>query len=63
MDEISTENLSEIEELKCILELQIKAENYLKSFTWCKSIKNSWHDKEFSIYKQIGVFLFEIYPM
>ncbi|MFN0257446.1 hypothetical protein [Pedobacter ureilyticus] len=62
MDEISTENLSEIEELKCVLELQIKAQNYLQSFNWCKSIKNSWYDKEFSIYNQIGVFLFEIEP-
>ena len=62
MNEISIENLSEIEELKCILELQTKAENYLQSFNWCKSIKNNWYDKEYCIYNQIGVFLFEIEP-
>ena len=62
MDEISIENLSDIEELKCILALQYKAQNYLQTFKWCKSVKSSWYDKDYCIYEQIGVFLFEIEP-
>ncbi|WP_316771900.1 hypothetical protein [Pedobacter frigiditerrae] len=62
MDEIEFDNLTEIEDLRCVLNLQAKAQKYLENFEWCKSVKNSWCDKAFSIYDKIGVFLFEIEP-
>ena len=63
MDEIILGSLTEIEELKCILKLEAKAQNYLESFKWCKSVKNSWCDKKYCVYDNIGVFLFEIEPI
>ena len=62
MDENLLNSLTEIEELKCILKLSEEAQLYLEGFDWCKSIKNSWLDKDFSIYDNICVFLFEIEP-
>lgn len=59
---IDIEDLTEVEEYKCILVLYNEATEFLLSHDWCKKIINAWHDKEFSIYEKFGVFLFEIEP-
>jgi len=63
MDKKLIDGLAKVEELKCVLKLQNEAQNYLENFEWCKSVKKSWYDKDFSIYDKIGIFLFEIEPL
>ena len=63
MNEDLLNELTEMDEIHCVLNLQKEAENYLKSFDWCLKIKKSWYDSEFSSFDVIGVFLFEIEPI
>jgi len=63
MNEKLLSELTEIDEIHCILNLQNKAKNYLESFEWCVKTKKSWYENEFSSYDIIGVFLFEIEPI
>lgn len=63
MNEDLLNELTEMDEIHCVLKLQQEAEEYLKSFDWCLKIKKSWYDNEFSSYDIIGVFLFEIEPI
>ncbi|OBQ46587.1 hypothetical protein JJL45_11855 [Tamlana sp. s12] len=63
MNEDLLNELTEMDEIHCVLSLQKEAENYLKSFDWCLKIKKSWYDSGFSSYDIIGVFLFEIEPI
>ena len=62
MDEELLENLTEMDEIQCLLNLHNEAKAYLENFDWCLSIKNSWNEREYSFYDKIGVFLFEIEP-
>ena len=63
LNEINLNGLTEIEEIKSIIGLFGDAEQYLKNFDWCVSVKNGWFDEEFRVYDKIGVFLFEIEPL
>ncbi len=57
---IQTEHLSDIEELRNIMDLYQEAEAYITSFGWCKKVDNAWY--ALGVYEQLGVFLFEIQP-
>ena len=63
MNEDLLYGLTEVEEIRCVLNLSKDAENYLDSFDWCIKIKKSWYESECSSYDIIGVFLFEIEPI
>lgn len=63
MNEDLLSELTEMDEIHCVLNLHKEAENYLKNFDWCLRIKKSWYESKFSSYNIIGVFLFEIEPI
>ena len=63
MNEKVLNELTEMEEIHCVINLQKEAEKYLANFDWCLKIKKSWYESEVSSYDIIGVFLFEIEPI
>ena len=63
MNEITLNNLNEVDEIRFILSLEKRAKEYLKKFNWCLGIKKSWYDSELCIYDLLGIFLFEIEPI
>ena len=54
------EQLTEVEEYKCIILLYEEAIDFLLSHKWCKKVIKGWHDRDLSIYEKLGVFLFEV---
>jgi len=62
MDEELIGNLTEMDEIQCLLNLYNEAKAYLEEFDWCSRIINSWNDREYSFYDKVGIFLFEIEP-
>ena len=63
INKIDLDELTEIEEIKSIIELYDEAKQYLENFDWCASVKKGWFDEDFRVYDKIGVFLFEIEPL